>query len=72
MRSDSIDELLKLEARLLDSSSSGGGRKRALESDKMAVETKLIATGRPDRGDGFPDRAGHAARGSPPSPARRA
>ena len=74
MRSNSTDELLKLEARLLDLVKEAVAEENARwKSDKMTVEIKLIGD-RPagHRGDGFADRAGDPARGRRPSPAGRA
>ena len=65
MRSDSTDELLKLEARLLDLVKQAVVDENARwKSDKLSVEIRLIG----DRPAGivaldFPDRSSHAARG---------
>ena len=65
MRSNSTEELLKLEARLLElDQGGGGGRKRALEvgQDDGGGQADRRPAGR-HRGDGFADRAGDPARG---------
>ena len=65
MRSNSTEELLKLEARLLDLVKEAVADENARwKSDKLSVEAKMIGD-RPgrNRADGFPDRSGDAARG---------